>query len=138
MSYRIGGKKGGLEGVVGSVRGKGWRVEEATDHISKFKSAVPRCTYSSSESKASVRRPPPPQILVSGSLVHAPPPGQTHHFYHHHQGNKGGKQGVNRAIISQEPKGSNKTTFNTILCLARSLPTNAHRVTSLVIPNITF
>ena len=72
MGYRIGGKKGGLEGVVGSVRGKGWRVEEATDHISKFKSAAPRCTYSSSESKASVRR-PPPQILVSRSLVYAPP-----------------------------------------------------------------
>ena len=136
MGYRIGGKKGGLEGVVGSVRGKGWRVEEATDHISKFQSAAPRCTYSSSEAKASVRRPPPPNSRFQISCVC--PPGQTHHFYHHHQGNKGGKQGVNRAIISQEPKGSNKTTFNTIICLTRSLPTNAHRVTSLVIPNITF
>ena len=45
-------------------------------------------------------------------------PDPTLYCYHHHQGNKGGKQGVNRAIISQEPKGSNKILINTILCLS--------------------
>lgn len=102
--------------VMGGVSRKRWRVEEAKDQISKFKSAAPCCTYSSVRIQNFRPSPPPPKknSRFQISCICPPPPSQTHHL----QGNKGGKQGVNRAIISQEPKGTNKAKFNTILCLA--------------------